>query len=276
MRAQIKPSRRFVMAGCLVAVPLVSAWRSPPAGYYVGTLQLEMLNDGRRARLLAPFAYVDPNGLRWTVPAGVIVDGASIPRILWGPIGGPWEGLYRNASVIHDYFCDVRSRSWQATHRVFHDAMKTSEVSPIQANYMYFAVRKFGPRWSNTVVTNTALALTNDDNILQQLSMTQSSDPTSLASLQDALRDPLINMRQSLIASPPTSGNGNFLSQSLASTSRSPFGETMVEFRPQGQTVTVAAEQTRAIDASAIETFAARGDIDRLTAEEIEALADAP
>jgi hypothetical protein len=109
--------------------------------------QIALLGDGRTARLLAPLSFTQANGTAWPVPAGVELDGASIPRVLWSLIGGPFEGRYRNASIVHDHYCVVRTRSWQDTHRVFYDAMRSSGESATKAKVMYYAVYRFGPRW---------------------------------------------------------------------------------------------------------------------------------
>lgn len=109
--------------------------------------QTEWLSDDRRMRLTRPFGYEEENGTSWPVPVGAIVDGASIPQILWSLIGGPLDGLYRQASIIHDYYCDVRTQPWQAVHRVFYEAMLCSGVSEPKAKIMYYAVYSFGPRW---------------------------------------------------------------------------------------------------------------------------------
>jgi hypothetical protein len=112
-----------------------------------GRLVGEFLDDGRRIKLLMPYSYTDPAGETWTVPAETIVDGASIPQPFWSVIGGPLEGRYRNASVVHDFYCDEKTRPWQAVHRVFFDAMLESGVDELQAKVMYYAVYMFGPRW---------------------------------------------------------------------------------------------------------------------------------
>ncbi|WP_334503515.1 DUF1353 domain-containing protein [Bradyrhizobium sp. AZCC 1678] len=106
-----------------------------------------MSHDGRTAMLLAPFAYVDPQGKEWVTPAGWKVDGASIPWPLWSLIGSPWTGKYREASVIHDYLCDTRKESWTSVHWTFYTAMLANGVNEIQAKLMYVAVYRFGPRW---------------------------------------------------------------------------------------------------------------------------------
>jgi Protein of unknown function (DUF1353) len=126
-------------------------------GRYEGIPVLTFLDDGRRVRLTEDFAFVDSSDARWDVPKGATVDGASIPRSLWSLIGGPFEGLYRNASIIHDWYCDLRSRPWHVVHRMFYEAMITSGVGGKLAKLMYAGVYMGGPRWSKTVVSNVEL-----------------------------------------------------------------------------------------------------------------------
>jgi Protein of unknown function (DUF1353) len=128
------------LAHCLPAA-------SEELGRFTGQVTTVWLGDGRNMRLVEPFEFVAPDGTHWPVPSGVIVDGASIPQIFWSLIGGPFTGPYRNASVIHDYYCDVRTRSYQDVHRVFYTAMRASGVSENKAWLMYKAVEKFGPTW---------------------------------------------------------------------------------------------------------------------------------
>jgi len=118
------------------------------AGRYVGTVQAEFGNDGRTMTLLQPLKYIDPAGVEWLAPKGAVIDGASIPQVAWSLIGGPFEGRYRDASVIHDVACVEKTRPWNAVHEVFYYAMLTSGVDPTKAKVMYAAVFHFGPRWS--------------------------------------------------------------------------------------------------------------------------------
>jgi lysozyme family protein len=108
----------------------------------------EWLDDGRHMQLKRPFGYVQENGNEWPVPTNAIVDGASIPRVFWSLIGGPFEGLYRNASIVHDFYCDERSRPWRQTHQMFYDGIVCSGVEEVKAKILYYAVYRFGPRWS--------------------------------------------------------------------------------------------------------------------------------
>jgi hypothetical protein len=122
---------------------------------YIGRLAFTPLPDGVLMELLEEFGFLDRYGLRWMVPKGTWVDGASIPQPLWSIIGAPLTGKYRDASVIHDYYCDVRLRPWRDVHRVFYEAMIVSGVSIARAKIMYAAVYFAGPRWSETVEHNS-------------------------------------------------------------------------------------------------------------------------
>jgi len=130
-----------------------SAFGADVFGKYVGRVVTEWVEDARKMKLLEDFAYIDPSGNRWEAPKGSIVDGASIPQLAWSFIGGPFEGQYRNASVIHDVACDERKRYWEDVHWAFYTGMLASGVGKIKAKIMYAAVYHFGPRWPVVVVT---------------------------------------------------------------------------------------------------------------------------
>lgn len=117
------------------------------SGHFTGRVVSEWLDDGRNMRLVEPFSYVDPRGLTWRASAGSVVNGASIPKFFWRVIGGPLEGRYRRASVIHDVYCEHRSRPFRSVHRMFYDACRADGCEWWRATLMYWAVRLFGPRW---------------------------------------------------------------------------------------------------------------------------------
>jgi|RhiMetdeSRZDD1v2_1073273.scaffolds.fasta_scaffold377140_1 hypothetical protein len=141
----------MVVRRLLAAVLLLAAgWSIVSAsdkGRFTGELVVRMDDGGRKATLMQPFGYVDPEGRQWDVPANTIVDGASIPRALWSIVGSPWTGLYRKASVVHDYYCDTKDRGWRNVHKVFYDAMITEGMGIAEAKLMYGAVLYFGPKW---------------------------------------------------------------------------------------------------------------------------------
>lgn len=105
-----------------------------PSGFgrFEGRVVTSWDESGRTMTLLEEFGYV---------------DGASIPRAFWSVIGGPFEGRYRNASVVHDVYCDSQERPWREVHRMFYEACRCGGASAVKSKLMYYAVYHFGPRW---------------------------------------------------------------------------------------------------------------------------------
>ncbi len=97
--------------------------------------------------LLEDFHFIDPNGFKWETPKNTEVDGASIPQFAWSFIGGPMSGKYLHASIIHDRYCEIKSRTAHDTHRNFYYGMRANGVPETKARVMYWAVRTFGPSW---------------------------------------------------------------------------------------------------------------------------------
>ena len=116
-------------------------------GYFSGPIDTRWEADGRTMTLLNELRYTDPKGVVWIAPAGSEVDGASIPRALWSFFGGPFEGKYRNASVLHDVAYDQKSRPWQQVDRMFYDAMRCSGVGVVEAKTVYYALYRHGRHW---------------------------------------------------------------------------------------------------------------------------------
>jgi hypothetical protein len=105
------------------------------------------LNNGRDMQLIEPVWFVDSAGVEWRAPARAIVNGASIPRFFWRVIGCPFVGRYRTATILHDYYCDLRVRPSPAVHYMFWEKMRADGVGPRRAWLMWAAVRLFGPRF---------------------------------------------------------------------------------------------------------------------------------
>jgi hypothetical protein len=115
--------------------------------YYPIPVKTEWDPDGRSMKLLEDFHYEDPNGMVWIAPKGSKIDGASIPRIAWSVVGGPYSALYRDASIVHDVACREKRKTWEVVHLMFYYAMRASGVDEVLAKIMYTAVYFFGPRW---------------------------------------------------------------------------------------------------------------------------------
>jgi hypothetical protein len=123
-------------------------------GKFKGDLEVRFFSttsgDGHPVELillLKPFGYTDSTGVDWEVPEGFISDGASIPEWLWVMIGGPFSGPYRDAAVIHDYFCVQKSRRWEDVHKVFLEAALNRGTAESLAKTLYAGVLYGGPRW---------------------------------------------------------------------------------------------------------------------------------
>ena len=171
--------RVFSMTVCLVSAMAVTScdqqqWKWPWAKEGTGaadgpvsnnsfnsTVKAEFLNPNppadyyRDMKILEDFVYVDPDGASWVVPAGTITNGASVPWGFWNIIGGPYDGPYRDAAVIHDYFVETRSRAWEATNKMFYNAIRARGVSESLALTMYAGVRYGGPRWEVATAPGT-------------------------------------------------------------------------------------------------------------------------
>src|SRR6266699_6715628 len=120
-------------------------------GYYSGSPVTRWEPDGRTMTLLSELRYTDPQGFTWIAPSGSQVDGASIPRSLWSIMGGPFEGKYRNASVLHDVAYEQHKRPWQDCDRMFYNAMRCSGVGAVVAKTMYYSLYRFGRHWKFTI-----------------------------------------------------------------------------------------------------------------------------
>jgi hypothetical protein len=119
----------------------------PPMSFN-GEPEAAWLEQGRRMRLTKEFAFADASGYIWRVPAGIVVDGASIPKILWSWVGGPFEGRYRNASILHDYFDHKESHPWRRTHALFFSASIAGGEDLIKSLQMLRAIVFFGTSWN--------------------------------------------------------------------------------------------------------------------------------
>ena len=128
---------------------------------FKGTVKAEWLNSAkptdsfRDMKLLDTFGFIDPSGTHWDVPAGYVTNGASIPWGLWNIIGGPYDGPYRDAAVIHDYYSEKKLKGWEATHLMFYQAALARGVSDTIASTMYAGLLLGGPRWNVAELPST-------------------------------------------------------------------------------------------------------------------------
>lgn len=134
-------------------------------GNYVGDIVAKWDPGGRKMTLVKPLRYIDTKNSEWLAPEGAVIDGASIPKFAWSIIGGPFEGKYRSASVIHDVACVEKNRPWKDVHYTFYTAMRASDVPEATAKVMYAAVYHFGPRWPTPIQVRYASSTMRDTNV---------------------------------------------------------------------------------------------------------------
>jgi hypothetical protein len=120
-----------------------------------GRVRAEWLDDGRNMRLLESLTFTDSTGKIWSALPGSIINGASIPKILWSILGSPYVGLYRRAAVIHDVHCSLKVEPYQAVHIVFNEMMAFDHVKDLLRTRMFKAVWYFGPKWVSSLFCTT-------------------------------------------------------------------------------------------------------------------------
>lgn len=130
------------------------------AGKFKGQVVVSWLQhngDDRDMKLQKKFGFTDATGVEWTVPVGAVVNGASIPQVFWSTFGSPFIGDYRRASVIHDYYCQVKTRPSKQVHRNFYECCIAGGVGELRAKTMYAAVIAFGPDWPSPAIITESM-----------------------------------------------------------------------------------------------------------------------
>jgi hypothetical protein len=167
------------LPGWLCAISLLTCFgcapegpSTPPNPSSFGRFEGDVIavwdTDGRNMTLRDNFAYVDARGRRWEAPANSIINGASIPQGFWTFIGGPFEGRYRNASVVHDVECHQMRQPWEDVHQMFYEACLCGGVDETQAKMMYYAVYHFGPRWETVTETQMQMQPAANGQLVEQ------------------------------------------------------------------------------------------------------------
>ena len=130
-------------------------------GHFSGPVDTRWDSDGLNMTLLSEVRYTDPYGVVWVAPAGSKINGASIPRAFWSFFGGPFDGKYRAASVLHDVAYEQQARPWQQCDRMFYNALRCSGVGVIEAKTMYYALYRHGHHWKHPVRRATEATLSD-------------------------------------------------------------------------------------------------------------------
>lgn len=109
----------------------------------------------------------DGQKFRLFIPEGFMYDGTSVPRILWTLTGITPDGIFRAASLVHDYiynyegklpvgvqtYYDIKDQTWKiatghwgrkSADKLFARMLREFGVSRTRRRFAYYAVRAFG------------------------------------------------------------------------------------------------------------------------------------
>ena len=95
--------------------------------------------SGGKYKVLEHFPYDAPNGERFTAPAGMLTDFASIPRIFRPFLTG--HGSTRRPAVIHDHLYHTKTTSRAKADKIFLQAMSETNTPALKRYLAYTAVR---------------------------------------------------------------------------------------------------------------------------------------
>lgn len=87
------------------------------------------------------------NSYVWIAPKGSVIDGASIPRIMWSLVGSPFSGSYKRSAAIHDVECVQRDHPSELIHHLFKEMLDADGVTGWRKSAMATAVILGGPSW---------------------------------------------------------------------------------------------------------------------------------
>ena len=126
------------------------------------TMWLSDRGDDRDMQVIEDFWYLDQAGRRWDVPAGTVINGASIPRTLWSSVGSPYTGNYRRAALVHDAAVGREGVLRSESDAMFYHACLAGGCSQLQAKLLYAGVRLGAWASSTQLFSMEAAALTQD------------------------------------------------------------------------------------------------------------------
>ena len=107
---------------------------------------------GNKGRLNTNYTFVDKNGKAHTAFAGMIYDGGSVPKALWGISTNPWADDIVGPATIHDKYCQegragVSELDSGQVHRLFYEMERCIGVPEWRARPRYIGVYLRGPRF---------------------------------------------------------------------------------------------------------------------------------
>ena len=121
--------------------------------------KVEPMLDGGECWVLVADFHAKVDGMAFTVPAGFVTDGASIPRFLWRLCGHPLETRRFPIAVLHDWLYEADlGLTRQQVGEIYRDGLLSLGYGKWTAATEYYAIRLFGgSRWmTSTTPTKEA------------------------------------------------------------------------------------------------------------------------
>ncbi len=82
------------------------------------------------------------------IPRGFVWDGASVPAVVQGIIGKPWDCEYQYASLLHDYLYVTHKATRRNADDWFYADLRANGMGVARAYACWLAVHAFGgSRW---------------------------------------------------------------------------------------------------------------------------------
>ena len=113
-------------------------------GHINGDLNITPTSNKRKWKTNSEVTYTTDSGKVVVVPANFVMDGASIPKMLWWAVGHPYIGNYARAALVHDYLYDNHELTKEEADLIFLDIMRIDGVKPWRRIAMYYAVKFCG------------------------------------------------------------------------------------------------------------------------------------
>lgn len=115
-------------------------WENPP------DIRRTTDRTGREvALLLQNLVWIRADGTTVVIPAGFVCDGATVPRVVWSLVGGPFDGPYLPGAILHDFLLSVRTPGqpvW-GIHKEFYNGMRANNTSWLISNLFYRSVQTY-------------------------------------------------------------------------------------------------------------------------------------
>lgn len=145
-------TRRVWIALATVASSLaVASVLSAGIGTFLGKVAVEWDDENgfnrHRIKLLSDFGFEDPAGKKWIAEKGAALDGSSFTPVFEQMVGLPFVGEHRRASVLHDYYSQQLTESWQDVRRMYYAALLAEGMSEHEAKTAYAVLYGAGMRW---------------------------------------------------------------------------------------------------------------------------------